>query len=461
MDPLIHKYKFNETNIVLDINSGTVHVFDDLSFDLLDLFRKEDRSRIYEKLSAEYGRPEIDETLEEIEMLISMGVLFSKSDFDGIVGNAGEDGPIKAMCLNVSHDCNLRCRYCFAAKGGYGGKRANMTVETARQAVDFLIRRSASRKNIEMDFFGGEPMLNMETVRATVDYAREKGGENGKKIKFTMTTNASLLDDENTEYLNENMYNVVLSLDGRPEVNDAMRRGVNGKGTYAVIEPKIKSFVAKRGEKSNYIRGTFTSRNVDFCNDALHLADAGFRNISLEPVVAEDGAGYELEDKDLSGIFEQYEKLANELVRRIGTENEFNFFHFNVDLENGPCAIKRMSGCGAGTEYVAVTPDGSIYPCHQFVGIEEFKLGNVADGQIDQVIRGKFRAANSIFSKDECKDCWARFFCGGGCPANSWKFNKDLKKPYKMACEMEKKRVECALWVYIIKEGIKDGTHNG
>ncbi|MEG0441420.1 MAG: thioether cross-link-forming SCIFF peptide maturase, partial [Oscillospiraceae bacterium] len=349
--------------------------------------------------------------------------------------------PIKALCLHVSHDCNLRCRYCFASTGDFGtGHRLTMDFETAKRAIDFVIEKSGSRRNIEVDFFGGEPLMAMDTVKKTVAYARSIEEEHGKCFRFTITTNGVLLDDENIAYINKEMSNAVLSLDGRPAVNDHMRKTINGKGSYDMIVPKFKQLVDGRGDKDYYLRGTFTHNNLDFAADVTHVASLGFRNISVEPVVSEPECSWALQDDDIPTILAEYEKLAEELKGR----DDINFFHFNVDLAQGPCVIKRMRGCGAGCEYVAVTPEGDLYPCHQFVGNAEYKLGNVFEGTFDHALSDKFAELN-IYTREDCKTCWARFYCSGGCSASNLLVNGDIKKPHHVGCELEKKRLECAI----------------
>jgi len=463
---MIHQFKLHGYNIVLDVNSGAVHVLDDLSFDLLSEFQ----SYLPEKLDFEenkalagiaekYGMAETEEAFEELKQLQSEGMLFSDDQVEEYISAHSyyhrEKQVVKALCLHIAHDCNMRCRYCFASTGNFGMSRSLMSVETGKNAIDFLIQMSAGRRNLEVDFFGGEPLLNFDTVKEIVFYARERQKETGKNFRFTLTTNAALLNDEHMRFINEHMGNVVLSIDGRPEVNDRMRIRVDGSGTYSDILPKIKEMAESRKQDNYYVRGTFTRENLDFSNDVLHLADLGFKQISVEPVVAAKDTGFDIRQEDLPVLFREYEQLAHEYVKRHKDGNGFNFFHFMLDLDAGPCVIKRMKGCGSGDEYLAVTPEGDLYPCHQFVGMEEFKMGNVNLGfELNPKIHKMF-AGQNIYTKQKCRQCWARFFCSGGCAANAWQFNNCLDKPYEIGCELEKKRLECALWAKAV-ESLED-----
>lgn len=449
---MIHKYKMHGKYIVLDVNSGAVHELDKLAYELLDHFGEEE-GKIIDNFSGKYGREKTAETLSELKELKDKGLLFSEDRYEDYLTElsaaTAEKPVIKALCLHIAHDCNLRCRYCFASTGDFGTRRALMSAETGKKAIDFVIEKSGSRRNIEIDFFGGEPLLNFAVVEQIVDYALKRGGETGKNFRFTITTNATLLKEEYKEFINKYMGNVVLSIDGRPEVNDGMRVRADGRGTYDEILPKIKDMADSRNQENYYVRGTYTRKNTDFSEDVLHLADLGFRQISVEPVVAAKGTGFDLRREDLPKLFEEYEKLALEYVNRHKSGKGFNFFHFMLDLDHGPCPVKRMKGCGSGDEYLAVTPEGDLYPCHQFVGIKEFKMGNVNKStDIDMKIRGMF-AGQTIYTKPECKKCWAKFFCSGGCTANAWQFNKRLDKPYDIGCELEKKRLECAIWAKV------------
>ena len=371
-------------------------------------------------------------------------MLFTEDDYEQYAAMAMK-APIKAMCLHVSHDCNLRCKYCFAQTGDFGGDRMLMKPETGKRAMDFLIKHSANRENLEVDFFGGEPLMAWDTVVETVKYARSIEKQHGKNFRFTITTNGMLLDDEKIDYINKEMSNCVLSLDGRKEVNDNIRPTPNGKGSYDIIVPKYQKLVAGRGTKDYYVRGTFTKYNLDFANDVLHISDLGFEQLSVEPVVTDPKMPYAITKSDLPTIFAEYDRLEKLMEeQKLANKRKFNFFHFMIDLNQGPCAVKRLRGCGCGNEYVAVTPDGDIYPCHQFVGIEEWKMGDIFSDKIDQKIKDYF-AGIHIYSKENCGNCWARFYCSGGCNANSFIYEGDVKKPHKLSCELQKKRIECAI----------------
>ncbi len=443
---MIHKFSLFGTNIVMDVNSGAVHIFDDVAYEVLEHYENNSYERIVELLSTKYKSEEIGEAIKDIDSLKAEGMLYSEDVYEETIALWDQKPVVKALCLHICHDCNLRCKYCFASTGDFGGQRTMMSAEVGKKAIDFIIRESGSRRNLEVDLFGGEPLMNFEVVKEIVDYAKSREKEFNKNFRFTLTTNAILLNEDVKNYLNENMQNVVLSIDGRREVNDNMRYRVDGTGCYDDIMPKIKDMAQSRGQDKYYVRGTFTRENLDFSKDVLHLADEGFKQISVEPVVAAKGTGYDLREEDLPVLYEEYEKLAFELVKRKKEGNGFNFFHFMIDLSQGPCIAKRLRGCGSGHEYVAVTPEGDIYPCHQFVGNTDFKMGNVTEGKLNTNIQEKFKESN-VYTKEECSKCWAKFYCSGGCAANAHQFNNDINIPYKVGCELEKKRVECALWI--------------
>ncbi|MCT8977174.1 thioether cross-link-forming SCIFF peptide maturase [Clostridium sp. CX1] len=443
----IHKFKQGEDYYIIDINSGSVHVVDELVYDLLD----DEKLRGLEELLAEfkdkYSEEIIREAYSEIEELVTEGILYSKDLYEGIA-LASDNGEsfVKALCLNIVHDCNLRCKYCFADEGEYKGCRKMMSAEVGKKSIDFVIEKSGPRKNIEIDLFGGEPLMAFNTIKEIVEYAKEKEKIHNKNIRFTMTTNATLLNDEIMDYLDKNMGNIVLSIDGRKEINDKVRVRVDGSGSFDAILPKIKKMVEVRDKsKQYYARGTFTRENTDFFEDVKFLAEEGFDEISVEPVVLPEEHPLSLREEDLPTIYEQYDKLYEEMVKRHKEGREFKFYHFNIDLQGGPCVYKRISGCGAGHEYVAITPDGDIYPCHQFVGNEDFKVGSIYDNkELNKDIENKFKKAH-IYNKPECKKCWARFYCSGGCQANNYNFNGDMNIPYSLGCKMQKKRIECAI----------------
>ena len=447
---MIHKYTMSGYNIVLDVESGGVFVMDDLAFKMLDglgaPMQKKCPNELFVKFP-EYSQDDVKNSYDEIYSLYASNCLFSESNISADeYERLAENSPVKAMCLNVAHDCNLRCKYCFASTGDFGGGRKLMPMEVAKKAIDFLIENSGKRRNLEVDFFGGEPLLNFDVVKKTVEYAKNREKNNNKNFRFTITTNGVLLDDEKIEYINHHMNNVVLSLDGRREINDRVRRRVDGSGSYDLILPKFLKLVEGRKDKDYYVRGTFTKYNLDFLKDVLHINDCGFDQISVEPVVCDSSCEYAITEEDLPKIFEQYELLANKIVQKKKNNHKINFFHFMIDLNQGPCLIKRLKGCGCGNEYVAISPDGWIYPCHQFMGVEKWKMGNVAENRLDQKIKKDF-SKTTIFHKEECKNCWARFYCSGGCNANNHQYAGNILKPYKISCEMEKKRIECAIMI--------------
>ena len=426
---MIHKYTLNGFRIVLDTNSGAVHIFDEAPYEMLnyleDCVPDEPPVALKEALGGRWDQATFDEAYEELKELYRQGLLFSEDDYERF-SDMMVNSPVKAMCLNVAHDCNLRCEYCFAAKGDFGCGRKLMPLEVGKKAIDFLIERSAGRRNLEMDFFGGEPLMNWDAVKELVLYAREQEKIHNKNFRFTITTNGLLLTDDKIDFINQEMSNCVLSLDGRKEINDRLRVRVDGTGCYDQIVPKYQKLVAQRGDKDYYARGTFTRYNLDFTEDVLHMADLGFDQVSVEPVVSDEKLDYSIKEEDLPRVFEEYERLANALLKRRKEGKGCNFFHFMIDLNQGPCAIKRLRGCGCGNEYVAVTPEGDIYPCHQFVGDEQWKMGSVLDGTFNMPMKERFAKAN-VYSKSDCKNCWAKFYCSGGCNANNWQYFFALK----------------------------------
>ncbi|EQG17890.1 radical SAM additional 4Fe4S-binding SPASM domain protein [Clostridioides difficile P71] len=446
---MIHKFSMNGYNIVLDVNGGAVHVLDDVAYDLLDFYKEKSKEEILEILKSKYQEEKINEAYEEILNLEKEGLLYTEDTYQYHPSFVHREPVVKALCLNVAHDCNLKCKYCFAAQGDFGGEKELMSFEVGKAAIDYLIANSGSRKNLEIDFFGGEPLMNFEVVKQLVDYGRSVEKDYNKNIRFTITTNGVLLNDEIIDYINENMHNVVLSLDGRKEVNDNMRPTLNDKGSYDITLPRFKKLVEKRAkDKYYYIRGTFTRDNLDFSKDVMHFADLGFKLTSVEPVVGDESNPYALREEDLPKIFEEYEKFAVEYADRQLQGDGFKFFHFMIDLNQGPCVIKRITGCGAGNEYLSVTPNGDIYPCHQFVGNEEFKMANIFDEEIvlPENLKNMFREAH-VYTKEECKQCWNKFYCSGGCYANAINFNNDISKPYELGCEMQRKRTECSIMI--------------
>ncbi len=450
---MIHKYKLNGYNIVLDVNSGAVHVVDELTYDLLDNvqppFEDVCPEKVVKKLSRFYKEEDIKSCYEEVKELYKQELLFTEDTYEEL-SKVAITSPIKAMCLNIAHDCNLRCAYCFASTGDFGKGRKLMSYETGKKALDFLIEQSKGRVNLEVDFFGGEPLMNFDVVKKLVEYGRSREKEAKKNFRFTITTNGLLLDDDKIDFINKEMNNVVLSIDGRKEVNDKLRVRVDGTGCYDKIVPLYKKLVEKRGDKEYYVRGTFTKYNQDFSDDVFALLDEGFDQISVEPVVGDPSDPYALTEKELPQIFREYDRLSKRILDYEKTGKKFNFFHFMIDLDQGPCAIKRMRGCGCGNEYVAVTPDGDIYPCHQFVGMDDYKMGNVENGTFNPEMKKEFAAAH-IYTKPDCRECWARFYCSGGCNANNYEHMGDILKSYKIACELEKKRLECAIMLKVAR----------
>ena len=457
---MIHQYVNNGYYLVLDVNSGAVHSVDPLIYDAVQVLAErvpdmekpaplpeELCAQVKNALSDRYSGQEIGEALADIQELIDREELFTADVYREYVTDFKKRRTVvKALCLHVAHDCNLACRYCFAEEGEYHGRRALMSFEVGKKALDFLIANSGARRNLEVDFFGGEPLMNWEVVKQLVEYGRSQEEAHGKKFRFTLTTNGVLLNDEIMEFCNREMSNVVLSLDGRREVNDRMRPFRNGKGSYDLIVPKFQKFAKSRGTRDYFVRGTFTRGNLDFSEDVLHFADLGFKKVSVEPVVAPPEEPYAIREEDLPVIMEQYDRLAAEYVKRWKEGRGFTFFHFMIDLNQGPCVAKRLSGCGSGTEYLAVTPWGDLYPCHQFVGNEAFLLGNVDEGVTNTAVRDEFKLCN-VYAKKKCRDCFARFYCSGGCAANSWNFHGSITDAYDIGCEMQKKRIECAIMI--------------
>lgn len=451
---MIHKFKAKDICILLDTNSGGVHVIDDVTFDLLDHaeppFEKECPKNVMDILKENYTEEEIKEAYADILELYDNKLLYS-DDVYGDYSKTVVESPIKAMCLHISHDCNLRCKYCFASTGDFGKGRKLMPFEVGKAAIDFLLEKSVGRENLEVDFFGGEPLMNFDVVKQIVEYARSKEEEYHKNFRFTITTNGMLLDDDTIDYINKEMYNVVLSIDGRKEVNDRMRVRVDGSGCYDRILPKFKKLVDGRGDKEYYVRGTYTKYNLDFSEDVMHLYEAGFDEISVEPVIESPEEAYAITEEDLDKIYAEYDKLVDRIgaIRKNG--KHINFFHFMIDLDQGPCVIKRLRGCGSGNEYVSITPDGDIYPCHQFVGHDEYKMGNIEEGTFNNDIKKEFAGCH-VYSKPACQECWARFYCSGGCNANNFVFNGDIHKAYELSCKIQRKRIECAILMKVLEQ---------
>lgn len=452
---MIHCYQSNGYSIVMDVNSGAVHVVDDLVYQLVPLLEplvkeKKDKGEILDFVKAQqlpYTEEETAEAVGEILLLAQEGQLYTEDIYENYIDSFKKrETVVKALCLHIAHDCNLAYRYCFAEEGEYHGRRAIMSYEVGKKALDFLVANSGNRTNLEVDFFGGEPLMNWEVVKQLVAYGRSLEEEHHKKFRFTITTNGVLLNDEILEFVNKEMGNMVLSIDGRKEVHDRMRPHRGGQGSYDEIVPKFKKAAESRGQMNYYVRGTYTHYNTDFAKDVLHLADLGFKQISVEPVVAPETEDYAIREEDLPQLLAQYDELAEEMIKRRKEGNGFNFFHFMIDLEGGPCVAKRLSGCGSGTEYLAVTPWGDLYPCHQFVGNEDFLMGNVDEGVLRTDIRDEFKQCN-VYAKEKCKDCFAKFYCSGGCAANSYNFTGNVNGSYDIGCELQRKRIECAIMI--------------
>ena len=454
---MVHQYKLNGYNIVLDTASGSVHAVDEVAYDVIAMYEAYSTEEIIAAMLEKYAdRPDV--TREELELCLAdvaelkrLGKLFSADPYEGLARDYKNNSKVvKALCLHVAHACNLCCEYCFAGQGKYQGKDALMSFEVGKQAFDFLIANSGTRRNLEVDFFGGEPTLNLDVVKKLVAYAREVEKAAGKNFRFTFTTNGVALDEETMAFLNREMSNVVLSLDGRPEVNDHFRKNAAGKGSYEVIVPNFQQLVASRGGKGYYVRGTFTHNNTDFTNDLFHMADLGFTELSMEPVVCPPDDPYALTEEDLPVLFEQYELLATEMLKREREGRPITFYHYMLDLKHGPCIYKRITGCGSGTEYMAVTPAGELYPCHQFVGDEKYRLGDVWNGVTNTAVQDEFRSCNA-YAREGCRDCWARMYCSGGCAANSYHATGSIGGIYEYGCKLFKKRMECAVMMQVAR----------
>ena len=459
---MVHLYKNNGYNIVLDVESGAVHVVDGISYDMIDILSKKDlpaegklKDEVPDYIFSEMksihpsiSDAELVEVYEEIGHLVESGELFSRDVYkERVIDYTKRPTVVKALCLHIAHDCNLSCKYCFAEEGLYHGKKAElMSYEVGKQALDFLVNASGSRHNLEVDFFGGEPLLNWQVVKDLVSYGRSIEKEHDKHFRFTLTTNGVLLNDEVMEFVNREMDNVVLSIDGRKKIHDKMRPFQRGDGSYDLIVPKFQKLAESRNQDRYYVRGTYTRYNKDFSEDVLHLAELGFKQISVEPVVAPEDEQYALRMEDVPELCEQYDKLAAEMVRRHGTDDEFNFFHFMIELEGGPCVYKRLSGCGSGTEYLSVTPTGELYPCHQFVGNEGMQIGDVWQGVTNTPLQTEFKGCN-VYSRPECGKCFAKYYCSGGCAANAYHFTGSIRGTYDVGCELQRKRVECAIMI--------------
>ena len=449
---MVHQYKLNGYNIVLDTCSGSVHTVDEVAYDIIALYKDKSADEIVKEITEKYSditEKDVLECLEDVKYLEENGKLFTPDTYEGMAFDfKNRNTVIKALCLHVAHTCNLNCEYCFASQGKYHGERALMSFEVGKRALDFLIENSGTRRNLEVDFFGGEPLMNWDVVKELVSYARVQEKIHNKNFRFTLTTNGMLIDDDVIEFSNREMSNVVLSLDGRKDVHDRLRVDYMGRGSYDTIVPKFQEFVKRRGDKNYYMRGTFTHKNVDFTNDIFHMADLGFTELSMEPVVCAPEDASALTQEDLPILYEQYELLAKEMIKRKKEGRPFTFYHYMLDLKNGPCIYKRISGCGSGTEYMAVTPTGDLYPCHQFVGDTKYLLGNIYDGVTNKEIQNEFKLCNA-YARPECNDCWAKLYCSGGCAANSYHASGKITGIYEYGCELFKKRIECAVMIQV------------
>ena len=453
---MVHQYKLNGYNIVLDTCSGSVHVVDDVAYDIIECCKEKTAEETADYITGKYkgsvSREDVLECLEDVNSLEKAGKLFTPDEYESMAFDfKNRNTVIKALCLHVAHTCNLNCSYCFASQGKYHGERALMSLDVGKRALDFLIENSGNRKNLEVDFFGGEPLMNWEIVKSLVAYAREQEKKYNKNFRFTLTTNGVLIDDDVIDFCNREMSNVVLSLDGRKEVHDRFRKDYLGRGSYDTVVPRFQEFVRRRGDKSYYIRGTFTHYSTDFTNDIFHMADLGFKELSMEPVVCSPEDESALTQSDLPVLFEQYEILAKEMLKRKREGREFTFYHYMLDLTHGPCIYKRISGCGSGTEYMAVTPTGELYPCHQFVGDPKYLLGNIYDGVTNKEVQNEFKLCNA-YARSECADCWAKLYCSGGCAANSYHASGKITGVYKYGCELFKKRIECAVMLKVAEQ---------
>ncbi|MBR5321417.1 MAG: thioether cross-link-forming SCIFF peptide maturase [Clostridia bacterium] len=451
---MVHQYKLNGYNIVLDTCSGAVHVVDEVAYDIIAMYKEKSPDEIVKYIIETYTNEEITEQdvldcIEDVKSLESAGKLYTPDTYEGMAFDfKNRNTVIKALCLHVAHTCNLNCSYCFASQGKYHGERALMSFEVGKRALDFLIENSGTRHNLEVDFFGGEPLMNWDVVKELVAYARVQEKIHNKNFRFTLTTNGVLVDDEVIDFCNKEMSNVVLSLDGRQEIHDRLRVDYMGRGSYDLIVPKFQEFVKRRGGKNYYMRGTFTHNNIDFTNDIFHMADLGFTELSMEPVVCSPDDAAALTESDLPVLFDQYEILAKEMIKRKKEGRPFTFYHYMLDLTHGPCIYKRISGCGSGTEYMAVTPSGELYPCHQFVGDTKYLLGNIWDGVTNKEIQNEFKLCNA-YARPECNDCWAKLYCSGGCAANSYHASGKITGLYEYGCELFKKRIECAVMIRV------------
>ena len=457
---MIHEYQLNGYNIVLDMASGSVHSVDEVAYDVISMYEEKSHNEIKKIILEKYKdmpdvtEAELEELFSDIEQLKKDGKLFTEDIFEGRAFDLkNRHTDVKALCLHIAHTCNLTCDYCFAAQGNFCGKQGLMSLEVGKRAIDFLIENSGKRRNLEVDFFGGEPLMNFDVVKEIVAYARSIEKAHDKNFRFTLTTNGMLIDDDVIEFANKECHNVVLSLDGRKEVHDRLRKTASGKGSYDIIVPKFQKLVASRGGQGYYMRGTFTHNNPDFTEDILHMLDLGFQELSMEPVVCAPDDPYALTDEDMKTVCAQYEILAKEMIRRRKAGNGFTFYHYMIDLTGGPCIYKRISGCGSGTEYFAVTPWGDLYPCHQFVGDEAYCVGNIFDGITEKDVVNEFKMCNA-YARKECKDCWARLYCSGGCAANAYHATGSVRGVYEQGCTLFKKRMECAIMIKVAEANL-------